>query len=105
MLKISKNPEFTHKVRVRVPVDGGYSDQEFKARFRVLPWDEVEKLDRNPTEQLRQIWIGWEDIADDQGVPVPYSDAVRDQLAALLYVRVALLSAYSDAISGARRGN
>lgn len=105
MFKIDPNPEFSHKVKVRVPVDGGFADQEFTARFRVLPWSEVQATDGDPAGQLRRIWVGWEGIVDDAGEPVPFSDAARDQMIDLLYVRVAVLETYSVAVAGAKRGN
>lgn len=33
MFKISESPEFTHKVVVPVPVDGGFKDETLMARF------------------------------------------------------------------------
>lgn len=105
MFKIQQNPEFSHKVKVRVPVDGGFADQEFTARFRVLPWSKVQAHDNDPAEQLRCILVGWEGIADDDGNDVPYSDAAREQLIDLIYVRLALLRTYTDAVVKARAGN
>lgn len=105
MFKIAADPSFAHKVKVRVPVDGGFADQEFTARFRVVPWDDVKALDHDPAAQLRLIWIGAEGIADDAGAPLPWSDALRDQLIGILFVRLAVLRTYVDAVTGAVRGN
>lgn len=105
MFKIDPTPEFSHKVKVRVPVDGGFADQEFTARFRVMPWSEVNATDADPAGQLRRIWIGWDGIVDDAGEAVPFSDAARDQLIDLLYVRTAVLETYASAMTGAKRGN
>jgi len=105
MFKIVQNPTFKHPVKIRVPVDGGFANQEFTATFRVEPWDEVKALDSDPAGQLRRVFVGWEGITDDGDKPIPYSDAVRDQLIGLLYVRVALLRTYVEAITGAARGN
>ncbi|MDO5704036.1 MAG: hypothetical protein Q4G49_03055 [Paracoccus sp. (in: a-proteobacteria)] len=88
-----------------MPVDGGFTDQELTARFRVLPWSETRDTDGDPAEQLRRIWIGWEGVVDPEGNAVPFSNAARDQLIDLLYVRVAVLEAYSKAITGAKQGN
>lgn len=88
-----------------MPVDGGYIDQEFTARFRVVPWDLVKALDSDVPEQLRLFWIGAEGIVDDAGTPLPWSDALRDQLIGIFFVRMAVLRAYVDAVTGVIRGN
>ncbi|WP_303362491.1 hypothetical protein [Paracoccus sp. (in: a-proteobacteria)] len=92
-------------MKVRVPVDGGFADQEFTATFRVLPWSEVEKLDTDPVQLLRAIWIGWDGIVDDDGQPIPFSDALRDQLIDTLYIRAATVTVYVNAMTGVARGN
>ena len=105
MLKITQTPEFTHRVKVRIPVDGGFSEQEFDARFRVVPWDELKALDDDPAEQARRIWVGWKGIVDDEGNELPFSDGLRDQLLGMLFLRIALLRTYMEAIAGVKRGN
>lgn len=105
MFKIASNPEFSHLVKVRVPVDGGFADHEFTARFRVIPWSRLVAVENDPAEQLRLIWVGWEGIVGDDGTPVPYSSAMRDQLIDLMFVRAPVLRAYVDAVAGAKRGN
>ncbi|MCW1934121.1 phage tail assembly chaperone [Pararhodobacter zhoushanensis] len=105
MLKIARNPEFTHDVTVRVPVDGGFADQKFKARFRVIPWAELNVFERDADEQTRMVWVGWDGIVDDADVPIPFSDSMRDTLISLPFVRMAVLNAYVDAVAGAKRGN
>lgn len=105
MFKLAKKPTFSHQVKVRVPVDGGFVDQEFTATFRVLPWDEVKALDHDPAAQVRLFWVGADGICDDDEKPLPWSDALRDQMIGMLFVRIAVLSAYVDAVTGARRGN
>ncbi|WP_370269242.1 hypothetical protein [Nioella sp.] len=105
MFKIAPNPEFTHDVTVRVPVDGGFADQTFKGRFRVVPWDELQVEDRDPDAQTRMVWIGWDGILGEDDRPLPYSDAQRDALIRMPFVRTAVLRTYVDAVSGAKRGN
>jgi len=105
MLKITQNPEFTQKVKVRVPVDGGFAEQEFSARFRVVPWSELVAIENDPAEQLRRVWTGWEGIVDDDDTPISFSDAARDQLIDTLFIRTPCLRIYVDAVAGAKRGN
>lgn len=103
MLTITDTLDFTHKVQVRVPVDGGHASQEFSARFRACDIDELRDL--APEDQLRRVWIGWDGVVTPEGQPVPFSDAARDHLIGMLFVRTAVLRTYAEAIAGAARGN
>lgn len=105
MFKIQQNPEFSHKVKVRVPVDGGFADQELTVRYAVRNWDDVVALDHDPAEQVRFVMIGWEGVVDEAGNEVPYSDEAREMLISQVYARVAIVRAYIDALVPARRGN
>lgn len=110
MLKIVKNPEFTAKVKVTVPVNGGSSDASFTGRFRALTVTEAEGFNlattAGTTEYLRDIFIGWgEDVAEEDGTPLSFNDETRDQLIDIPYVRMGLLATYNAAMSGAKRGN
>lgn len=110
MFQRVKSPEFSHPVKVSVPVDGGHTNATFTGRFRVLTIDEAKPFDLMTTEgttaYLRQIFVGWgEDYVDEDKAPVPYSDAERDQLISTPYVRMALLETYNAALLGAKRGN
>lgn len=109
MFKVIERPEFTHTVPVLVPVDGGHEEQSLKVRFRALPDDELGTFDHDTNEGthafLRVAIVRIEDVVGTDGKPVPYSDALRDQLLQFPFVRVALLRAYSAAVTGARLGN
>lgn len=109
MFKLVENPTFTHTVKVKVPVDGGYADQSFKATFNVVPLDERRQFDLEDAEAsdafLRRIIAKLDDIADAEGKPLEYSDAVRDALIARDYVRIAIVRSYFEAMGGARSGN
>jgi hypothetical protein len=109
MFVIETEPKFTHTVKVSVPVDGGYEDQTLTARYRVLRTEEFNSLDLSTgaghADFLRKAIISLDDIAGADKKPIPYSDALRDQLLSLNYVRQALSKAYFEAVSGARAGN
>lgn len=109
MFTISKEPTFTHDVTARVPVDGGYVEESFKATFRAIPPEEAEAYDLTRTDTsvdfLKRIIVKLHDIGDAEAKPVEYSDAVRDQVLRLPWARSALAMAYFSAISGARLGN
>lgn len=107
MLTITDTPEFTHTVRVLTPVDGGHREDTFKARFKVLEDDpdadffNVESV----KSHLRRLVTGMEDLADESGNEIPYSDEVRDRILCLPHVRIALLRTYRDALAKERAGN
>lgn len=109
MLKIVKNPEFTSKVKVQVPVEGGTQEQSFTARFRALSVSEGEVFNMLSTEGntdfLRAILIGWDGVKDEDGEAISFNDASRDQILDIPFVRVAILQTYNQAVMGARRGN
>jgi len=43
MFTLVENPEFTHNVTVSMPVDGGFTEHTFTARFKLLPVEDFEK--------------------------------------------------------------
>jgi hypothetical protein len=47
----------------------------------------------------------FDDVEDEDGKALPYSDGLRDRLIGLAYVRVALINAYTAAMMGARVKN
>lgn len=109
MFKLVKNPEFSHAVKVSIPVDGGYSTQTFTARFRALTVSEAQGHDTMTLEgtnaYLRDVLVGLDGLVDDAGEAISYNDAVRDQVIDLPFCRIALLETYNAAMMGAKRGN
>ena len=107
MFKIVAEPQFTHTVKVRVPVDGGHEEQSFKARFRVVDAEELARVERDEGRRaaIRRILVSMEELADAEGNLVSYSDALRDQLLQQTYVEIAIYLTYLDGVTGAKTGN
>lgn len=109
MFKIVEEPTFTHTVKVKVPIDGGYRDETCKATYRVISPELSDTYDLKTTdgstEFLRAVLMKMDDIADAQGQPLEWSDEVRDQVLKLPYARAALAGAYFGALNGAKKGN
>lgn len=109
MFKINPNPEFTHVVKVKVPVDGGFSDQTFKVTYRVVPTSEAATFQLNTavgaTDFLRRAIIRFDELIDMNDQPVEYNHEVRDQLLGFSYLRQAVANTYFEAVSGAQAGN
>lgn len=110
MFKVIKNPVFTAKVTVSAPTEGGQITSSFTGRFKAIPVSEAQKFNHyspeDTTNYLRAIFIGWgEDLADEDGNPIAYSDMARDDLIDMAYVRQGVLNAYNAAMMGAKSGN
>ena len=107
--KITTDPTFSHPVEVFVPVDGGHAKQTFRATFGVLPSDQERQFDLQTAEGsdgfLRAIVRSLDDLVDEKDEAVPYSDALRDQLLQLPYVRQALVRTYYAGIQKGPAGN
>lgn len=109
MFVVDPNPTFTHVVKVKVPVDGGFKDQSFKATFNVIPTHEVGQYDlgdgEGSREFLQRAVTHMSDLVDKDGEALSYSDELRDTLLGQLYVRKALARTYFEAVAGAQAGN
>jgi len=109
MFKLAANPTFSHVVRVQVPIDGGHAQETFRARFRVLPAERAAEFDFGNEAGTRDFLVAaidhLDEIADEQGHLLPYSDELRDRVIGLPYVRQALLNAYLTGVAGAAAGN
>jgi hypothetical protein len=109
MLRISKSPEFTHKVTVLVPVDGGHDEQTFKARFKVMSTEESSRYDLQSSEGIQEFLnvavVGLYDLVDVHDKPLVFNDELKASVLGLPYLRLALLRAYMDAVTKAKVGN
>ena len=95
MFVVEETPTFRHTVTADVPVDGGFSKQQFGVTFRLLDSDAADELDlstrKGSDEFLRSIIVELHDLVDAKKQPVAYSDAVRDQVIALPWARRAIV--------------
>ncbi len=109
MFKVTKNPTFTHTVKVSVPVDGGFEDQSMKVTYRVIGTAEGKKYDLDTADGSTQLLLATivkvDDLIDDAKAPVTWNDDVRDQLFDTPYVRRALADGYFAGLRGAKTGN
>jgi len=109
MFKIDQNPTFTRRVEIKVPADGGHDLQDLSVTFRVLTDEEVEAFDMRTAQGERDflsaVITELDDIEDGHGTALPYSDALRDRLIGLAYVRVACINSYYAALMGQKVKN
>jgi len=103
---IDKTPTFTVPVEVTDP-DGETAD--FQATFVALDIPTFEKFDLEQPAQclafLKRATLGVSDVVDANGNEIADSDALRDRLFGMPYIRVAAVRAYLEGITKASRGN
>lgn len=120
---LMKTASYWWPVTVRIPSQtkpGVWDEQKLKLHFVAQTRDDAvaaqakyEKMrsisDRAAHEsaQLADRVIGWEDVLDEDGAPIPFSADVFDQAMQHSWFRTAVARAYSDSQIGdaARLGN
>ncbi|MCB1463262.1 MAG: hypothetical protein KDJ90_12750 [Nitratireductor sp.] len=105
-MKIDNDPKFWSDATVLLADE---PEQTFKARFRVLPSGKTEALDMNKSKDVRQFLgealVDVADIEDEDGNPLALQETLRDTLLGYPHYRAALLRAYAEGVTAARRGN
>lgn len=109
MFKVTADPTFTREVKVQVPTGEGFEEQTFKATFRAIDDEEAEGISFLKVSavkaHLRKIIVSFDDLCDEAGNAVAYSDAIREDMIKRAYVRIALLEKYASALTQERVGN
>ncbi|MBV1918997.1 MAG: hypothetical protein KUG65_13180 [Sphingomonadaceae bacterium] len=109
MFKLVDNPTFKHTVTAVVPIDGGHREEDFDVTYNVLEPDEVGGFELSTNEGTKEFLLAivkrLDDVGDAEGKPMPYSDALRDDVLKLPYARAAISSGYFEAITKAKKGN
>ena len=75
---------FKWPVTVEEPADGGvFYDSSFDAVFKRVPRSEFQKLaDKGDLDLLKAVMTGWEGIEDEDGKPLPFSQAAMKEFIA-----------------------
>jgi hypothetical protein len=109
MFKIETRKTYTWPVTVQVPCDGGkYVKATFTAEFTALPQDQIDRLVRDgdaDSNIATECLAGWSGVQDEDGSDLPYSDEARTKLLNISFVRAAVVGAFFESLSGARRKN
>ena len=94
-------------VKVEEPADGGTFDTStFTAVFKRLPRSKFEKLaDRGELDLLQAIMVGWEEIQDENGKAVAFTQVILKEFADDTHWIRAVISAYTEMYKGADLGN
>lgn len=103
MFKVRKNHSFTVPVEVLTPVDGGHEREEFKATFKLLDAEELKIHDLLSMDGqkafLAAAFEKGSDLTDEDGKPLPWSDAVRNAIIANIPARQGMIAAYTKALN------
>ncbi|KXF92088.1 hypothetical protein [Phaeobacter inhibens] len=109
MFNVITQPTFSRTVKVRVPKGDGSEVQSFRATFRAIDDEEAEGISFLKVSEvkahLRKIIVSFDDLCDEQGQPITYSEDIRENMLARSYVRIALLETYAEALTQERLGN
>lgn len=110
---LSQSESYSWPVAVEFPVDGGRFDrQTFDAQFKRLPqdrirqvWEQIQSNELDDDGLCNEILVGWTGVKDGKGADVPYSEKARADLLRVPLVAAAVVSAWLDSLSKARRKN
>lgn len=110
---LSQSESYSWPVIVEFPIDGGRFDkQTFDAEFRRLPqtrireiWDQIQSGELSDNDLCDEVLIGWSGVQDGKGADVPYSEKAKFDLLNVQLVAAALVGAWLDSLSKAKRKN
>lgn len=109
MFKIEKPKEITWPVTISIPRDGGNTTKAtFTGKFKLLPQTEFNAIYSNggtDDDLIRNAMTGWgEDMCDESGQPLQYNDDNLSMIAAVPYIRAAIIAAYLELSHGKKAG-
>lgn len=114
MFKITGKTSYKWPVTVQIPNDGGrFVKATFTAEFAFLDQDKISEVlenartGRDNADICMAALVGWSDLADEGDGVFEYSDDNKSRLLNIPYARNAVLSAFTESITGdgARRKN
>jgi len=113
MFVISQKQTYTWPIAVEFPIDGGKTDrQTFDGEFRRMSQsrineirDRIEKSEITDVELATEVLAGWNGVNDGNGDAVPFSEGARDQLLDVPLVAAAIVMAWLQSLTGAKRKN
>lgn len=114
MFYIKQTDTYTWPVEVRFPKDNGEVGKEiFTATFKRIPQSRIDEIKHmaQTSESMSdrdlacEVLCGWDNIVDEHGQKVPYSESMRDELLDRPMVATAIVLAFTESLSGAKRKN
>jgi hypothetical protein len=108
MFKLVNKRTVKWPVTIQVPQDGGGSrPSKITCEYELLPQAELDDLlaASGDAAFLRQVVLGIDGLADEDGQTLAYSDEIAGQLFQIVYARNAIMSGYFEALAGGRAKN
>lgn len=114
MFKIKTNTNYSWPVPFEMPKSGGgYEKMPFSVEFKRLTASEIKELrDRMGTAELpdddafcREVVTGWRDVTGEDGQALPFSPENLTVLLDVHGISAAIVLAFFDSISTAKRKN
>ena len=104
---LKKVASYKWPVSVDVPVDGGkFKKETFTAVFKKISRSGFNELVESGDDALiDEIIEGWEGIKDEDGNELEFSDEAKSVLFDDPYVLRAVITAYTDSITGSQAKN
>lgn len=110
--KLSLKPSYAWPVSFTAPDDGEHVTQEFTAEFKRYNQQQIDELfaksragELKDDALVREVLLGWAGVLDDEGHELAWSIKKRDELLAIAHVRVAIVTAFIESLSGGARKN
>lgn len=109
MFKIEKPKAIKWPVTVSIPRDGGNAVKAtFTAEFKLISATEFNAIyaDKGTDEDLvRTVTVGWgSDLCDEDGQPLAFNEENLNMIAAVPYIRAAIVDTYLDMSKGKKPG-
>lgn len=109
MFKVLSKPVFKTEVEVVTPEAHAARRETFTAHFRVEDAKTLNTFnlasEEGTTAFLRKVLVQADDLAGEDGEPLPWSEDVKEALLNHIPARIALLKAYNAGMTEAREKN
>lgn len=113
MIKIATVRQFTANVKfTTLNETGGQTPVSFKGTFKGLDLNEYKDLMKRSQDSddgdaliVREVLLDWSGVQDEDGNELPFNEANRDALMAVLGCRAATVRTFINHLTGAQAGN
>ena len=104
-----KTKVYSWPVEVKTPSEtniGEFETSEFIGKFRRLSRKELDTFDSaTEFEALKKVLVGWEDINEEDGTPIEFSDKALKEFAEDIDFVAGVLDAFKKFYANAQSGN
>lgn len=106
---IKKIQEYFWNITISEPVDGGFSDQKVRVKFKMLKQERIDEIIKNEAEEdadiLDEVLVGWDEqsFKDEQGNNLVFSQENKDLVLSVPFVRTAMVKGFFASIAGKKQ--